>query len=563
MSNRIADILVKQNLLSQDQLGKIDKEMTKDKTICFTECIEKHTNLTSDILIDVLSKSFNVPSVKLEEHEIPVDILELIPKPLAKKHGVIPIEKAANTLILAMADPSNLAAIDDISFTTGCQIQSVVALEADIQKAIESAYKLVDTSGSEDFDDSSMSLQDTHGDDDEEVSIGAPAIKMANYILAEAVKRGVSDIHVEPYEKIFRVRYRQDGVLEEFMKVPPELRKGLVARLKIMSEMRIDEKRVPQDGRIRIKFKKGKDIDFRVNSMPTLYGEKICLRILDQSNLQVDMKQLGFDKKTLDRFLSIIHMPYGMVLVTGPTGSGKTTTLYSALADLNKPTENISTAEDPVEFNFMGVNQVNVDAAIGYDFKDALKAFLRQDPDIIMIGEIRDFETGEIAIKAALTGHLVLSTLHTNSAPETITRLLNMGIEPFNVVSALNGIVAQRLGRKLCTKCLTDDTEVPKDALIEMGIPPKFIEQIKPKKGAGCETCNNTGYKGRIAFYEVLIMNEELKKAVVENKSALELKAIAIRTGMKTLRMDALSKFAEGRIDYKEVIRNTMSDKKE
>ncbi len=563
---RISDILFKQNLITKEQQATIKKTLNGNSGITFTACVEQNSDISKDQLVDIISKTFKLPSVKLKEHDIPMDVLELIPKPLAKKHSVIPIEKAANTLILAMADPSNLAAMDDISFTTGFQIQPVVALDEDILQAIEDNYKNitndVEMADIGSFDDSDIMVEsDGEKEEGGDVSVGAPVIKLANYILSESGKRGASDIHIEPYETAFRVRLRVDGVLNEFIQVPNEMRNGLIARLKIMSAMKIDEKRIPQDGRIKLKFKGGDEMEYRVNSMPTLFGEKLCLRLLDKSNLELDMTKLGFEVPALKAYMDMIHKPFGMVLVTGPTGSGKTTTLYSALADLNKTTENISTAEDPVEFNLMGINQVNVNPAVGLDFPAALKAFLRQDPDIIMIGEIRDLGTAEIAVKAALTGHLVLSTLHTNSAPETITRILNMGVEPFNIVSALNGVVAQRLGRRLCAKCKTEDPDANDEALIDLGIPPKFAPKIKTLKAVGCGSCNK-GYKGRLGLYEVLTMNDLLKRAIVEGKSALDLKKIAMKTGMKSLRQSALTKLAEGIIDIKEVLKNSVSDKK-
>ena len=387
----------------------------------------------------------------------------------------------------------------------------------------------------------------------------APVVKLVNIILTDAIKRGASDIHIEPYEKSFRVRYRVDGVLSEVMKPPMKLRNAIVSRIKIMSQMDIAERRLPQDGRIKIKLAKNKEMDYRVSVLPTLFGEKVCKRLLDKGNLQLDMTKLGFEQKALDDFMHAIHKPWGIVLVTGPTGSGKTTTLYSALSELNKITENISTAEDPVEFNLMGINQCQMHDDIGLNFAAALRSFLRQDPDVIMVGEIRDFETAEIAIKAALTGHMVLSTLHTNDAPSTVNRLLNMGIEPFLVSSACNLILAQRLARKVCKDC-KHEIEVPIEVIMNMGLTNEEAKKIKVYKGAGCATCAGSGYKGRIAMYEVMPFTDALKEMVLQGASATELKRLAIKEGMKSLRMSGITKVHEGVTSIEEVMRVTMAD---
>jgi type IV pilus assembly protein PilB len=404
--------------------------------------------------------------------------------------------------------------------------------------------------------------------DDDDVDVGelaresedAPVVKLVNLILTDAVKRVASDIHVEPYEKEFRVRYRIDGVLYEVMKPPMKLRNAITSRLKIMSELDIAERRLPQDGRIKLKMGRGKEMDFRVSTLPTLFGEKVVLRLLDKSNLQLDMTKLGFEQPQLDVFQDCIHRPFGMVLVTGPTGSGKTTSLYSALAELNKVSENISTAEDPVEFNLAGINQVQMHEDIGLNFAAALRSFLRQDPDIIMVGEIRDFETAEIAIKAALTGHLVLSTLHTNDAPSTVNRLLNMGIEPFLVASSVNCILAQRLARRICPECRERDTEVTKQALLDAGLSEEEVAKTQIFKGRGCRNCSETGFKGRVAVYEVMELTEELKEFVLNGASAMELKREAIRGGMTTLRRSSLNKLVEGVTTLSEVLRVSAAD---
>jgi type IV pilus assembly protein PilB len=387
----------------------------------------------------------------------------------------------------------------------------------------------------------------------------APVVKLANFVLTDAIKRRASDIHIEPYEREFRIRYRVDGVLYEVMRPPLKLRNALSSRLKIMSSLDIAERRLPQDGRIKLKVGKGKEMDFRVSVLPTIYGEKIVLRLLDKSSLELDMTKLGFEPESLEHFQEAIHRPYGMILVTGPTGSGKTTTLYSALADLNKTTDNISTAEDPVEYNFAGINQVQIKEEIGLTFAASLRSFLRQDPDIIMVGEIRDYETAEIGVKAALTGHLVLSTLHTNDAPSTVTRLLNMGIEPFLVSSSLNLILAQRLARRICANC-KEEMKIPAKALVDAGMKPERIKSARPSRGKGCDECNGTGFRGRVALYEVMPVKEDLKDLILRGGSALDVKREAIRLGMKTLRQSGLSKIEEGVTTLEEVLRVTAPD---
>jgi type IV pilus assembly protein PilB len=413
------------------------------------------------------------------------------------------------------------------------------------------------------LDDIDLELVDEADDVDvrdlEKASEDAPVVKLVNLILTDAIKRKASDIHIEPYEKTFRVRYRIDGVLYEVMKPPMKLKNAITSRLKIMAEMDIAERRLPQDGRIKIKLPGGKDMDYRVNCLPTLFGEKVVLRLLDKSNLQLDMTKLGYEPQALEWFKREIHKPFGMVLVTGPTGSGKTVSLYSALSELNKTTENISTAEDPVEFNFAGINQVQMHEEIGLNFAAALRAFLRQDPDIIMIGEIRDFETAEIGVKAALTGHMVLSTLHTNDAPSTINRLLNMGIEPFLVASAVNLITAQRLGRRVCSECKQVEA-IPKQALLDAGVPAEEVDEFVCYKGTGCTACNNTGYKGRVGIYQVMPMFEEIRELILSGANTAEIKRESMRLGVKTMRQSALTKLKEGMTSLEEVLRCSVAD---
>ncbi len=565
MNERIGELLVKENLLSATQLREA-RDGARAKGSRLGAEITQLGYLDESELTDFVAKQYGVPSINLEEFEIDRAVIELIPEEVATKHTVLPVNRAGSTLILATADPSNIFALDDIKFLTGYNIQPVVAAEAAIRRAIDRYYdqtsSLEDVMGN--FDDSDIDLiqadQEIDAEDLAKASEDAPVVKLVNLVLTDAVKKAASDIHIEPYEKSFRVRYRIDGVLYEVMKPPLKLKNAITSRLKIMSELDIAERRLPQDGRIKLKMGRGKEMDFRVSVLPTLFGEKVVLRLLDKSTLQLDMTKLGFEQRQLSVFQHSIHQPYGMVLVTGPTGSGKTTTLYSALSELNKTSENLSTAEDPVEFNLPGINQVQMHEEIGLNFAASLRSFLRQDPDIIMVGEIRDFETAEIAVKAALTGHMVLSTLHTNDAPSTVNRLLNMGIEPFLVSSSVNCIVAQRLARKVCEACKETETEVAREALVEAGLTEEVAKTVALVRGKGCRECSETGYKGRLAVYEVMELREELKEFVLNGASALELKREAIRLGMKTLRQSALSKLVEGITTLKEVLRVSAAD---
>ena len=566
MNERIGELLVRENLLTSEQLRKArDEARTKGGRLGAQ--ITKLGFLQESELRDFVAKQYGVPAVNLEEFEIDPAVIKLIPEDVATKHTVVPVSRSGSTLILATADPSNIFAIDDIKFLTGYNIEVVVASEQAIKHAIERAYDRSEDLSDvmEGFDDSDFEvIQDEDDLDVNELareSEDAPVVKLVNLVLTDAVKRGASDIHIEPYEKLFRVRYRIDGLLYEVMKPPLKLKNAITSRLKIMSELDIAERRLPQDGRIKLKMGRGKEMDYRVSVLPTLFGEKVVLRLLDKSNLQLDMTKLGFEAKQLETFQDCIHRPFGMVLVTGPTGSGKTTTLYSALSELNKSTENISTAEDPVEFNLSGINQVQMHEEIGLNFAAALRSFLRQDPDIIMVGEIRDFETAEIGVKAALTGHMVLSTLHTNDAPSTVNRLLNMGIEPFLVASSVNCIVAQRLARKVCGECKQEDPDITTAALVEAGMPADEAAGAAHVKGKGCRTCSETGYKGRIALYEVMEMGEELREFVLNGASGIELKREAMRLGMMTLRRSALSMLRDGITTLSEVLRVSVADR--
>ncbi len=563
-ANRLGELLVRNKLIDEKQLVKALEEQ-KASGGRLGASLVKLGYLKEEDLAAFLSRQYGVPSINLSEFEIDENVIKLIPAEVVQKYQLMPVNRAGSTLIVAMADPSNIFAIDDIKFMTGYNVEVVVAAEASIKIAIDKYY---DQSAS--FDDVMGDLDDIDlevVDDDDEIDLNelsratedAPVVKLVNLILTDAIKKSASDIHVEPYEKSFRVRYRIDGVLHEVMKPPLKLKNALTSRIKIMSEMDISERRLPQDGRIKIKLPGGKDMDYRVNCLPTLFGEKICLRLLDKSNLQLDMTKLGYEEKSLKWFKEQIHKPFGMVLVTGPTGSGKTVSLYSALGELNKPTENISTAEDPVEFNFAGINQVQMHEEIGLNFASALRAFLRQDPDIIMIGEIRDFETAEIGVKAALTGHLVLSTLHTNDCPSTVNRLLNMGIEPFLVASAVNLITGQRLGRRLCQECKVPE-EIPRETLIQAGVPESEVDSFNSYKGEGCAKCNDTGYKGRVGFYQVMPMFEELRELILAGANTAELKRESMRLGVKTMRQAALTKMDEKITSFEETLRCTIAD---
>lgn len=565
-SNRLGEILVKNNLISREQLGlALEEQKLSGNQLRLGSILISQKLLSEEQLTSFLSKQYGVPSVNLSDYEVDPSVIKIIPPEVVQKYQLLPVNRAGATLIIAVSDPSNLFAIEDIKFMTGYNIEMVVASERDIKASIDKYY------------DQSASLADVMSDldvedleivgDEEQVDVGsleratedAPVVKMVNAILQDAIRKKASDIHIEPYEKLFRVRYRIDGVLYEVMKPPLKLKNAITSRIKIMAELDIAERRLPQDGRIKIKLGGGKDMDFRVSVLPTLFGEKIVMRLLDKSNLQTDLTKLGYEPDALKNFMNEIHKPFGMVLVTGPTGSGKTVSLYSALSELNKVSENISTAEDPVEFNFAGINQVQMHEDIGLNFSAALRSFLRQDPDIIMIGEIRDFETAEIAIKAALTGHMVLSTLHTNDAPATINRLLNMGIEPFLVASAVNLITAQRLARRVCSECKHPE-DIPVQALIDAGVPPDEAPSYVCMRGSGCPNCNNTGYKGRVGFYQVMPMKEEIKELILNGANTAEIKRESMRIGIKTMRQSGLTKLKEGVTSFEEVLRITVSD---
>jgi type IV pilus assembly protein PilB len=563
-TNRLGELLVRNQLIDDQQLTQALEDQKLNGGRIGT-CLVRLGFVKEDELAAFLSKQYGVPSINLNDFEIDPEIVRQVPAEIAQKYQIVPVNRAGSTLIVAMNDPSNLFAIDDLKFMTGFNIEVVVATESSIKAAIDQYY---DQSASladvmDDLEDIALEVVDDQDDVDinelEKSSEDAPVVKLVNLILTDAIKKKASDIHVEPYERSFRVRYRIDGVLYEVMKPPMKLKAAITSRIKIMAEMDISERRLPQDGRIKIKLPGGKDMDYRVSCLPTLFGEKIVCRLLDKSNLQLDMTKLGYEEKALEWFQEAIHKPFGMVLVTGPTGSGKTVSLYSALAELNDSTLNISTAEDPVEFNFGGINQVHMHEEIGLNFAAALRSFLRQDPDIIMIGEIRDFETAEIGIKAALTGHLVLSTLHTNDAPSTISRLLNMGVEPFLVSSAVNLITAQRLGRRVCKEC-KEPEDVPKQALIDAGVAPEEVDEYVCYRGKGCSVCNNSGYKGRVGIYQIMPMFDEIRELILAGANTAEIKRESMRLGVKTMRQSALTKLKEGVTSFEEVLRCTIAD---
>ena len=597
MSERLGELLIKRNFITPEQMKKAQEEQ-KLKGGRLESNLVRLGYIKEDELLSFLSAQYRVPSVKLSKIEINPNVVKLIPPSISKKYFIIPINRVGPKLTLAMVDPSNIVVIDEIKFMTGFNVEPVVASEAEVVDAIKKYYGgggsvaglgtttfqaldysiEEDKSSESDFDLIDTSLVDVdefdklvHGavdnievvenqTSDETEEIGGPIIKIVNGVLIKAIKLGASDIHFEPYEKSFRVRYRVDGVMRREMTLPIQIKNAIVSRLKIMSKLDIAERRLPQDGRIKLRLGKGREMDFRVSTVPVLFGEKVVLRLLDKSSLQLDMVKLGFEESSLEDFKKALRKPVGMILVTGPTGSGKTTTLYSALSELNKETENITTAEDPVEYNFMGINQVQMHEEIGLTFASSLRAFLRQDPDIIMVGEVRDFETAQIAVQAALTGHLVLSTVHTNDAPGTVTRLIDMGIEPFLISSAVILIMAQRLIRKICMEC-REPIKVHPQLLIDLGVSPDEVKTFPVYKGKGCSICNNTGYKGRVGLYEVMAIKEEIKELILSRASTSEVKKEAMRLGMKTLRQSGIVKIREGLTSIEEVLRSTMDDR--
>jgi type IV pilus assembly protein PilB len=570
MSQRLGDLLVREKVITAEQLEQALREQGTSGTRLGAALV-KLGFLSDDDVTNFLSRQYGVPAINLNYFEIDPSVVKLIPYDTAKRYQILPLSRVGASLTIAMVDPTNVFAMDDIKFMTGFNIEPVVASETAILEGIEKAYN---TAPEEDLESVMASMgegestdielqadaDETDIADLEKAAEEAPIVKLVNMILTEAVKKGASDIHMEPYEKEYRVRFRIDGILQTIMNPPMKLRDAIISRVKIMAKLDISEKRLPQDGRIMLKMNlqgKKKVLDYRVSTLPTLWGEKVVLRLLDKESLRLDMTKLGMEQESLDKFTKAIFKPYGMVLVTGPTGSGKTNTLYSSISQLNKPDTNIMTAEDPVEFQLNGVNQVQMKEQIGLNFAAALRSFLRQDPNIILVGEIRDFETAEIAIKAALTGHLVLSTLHTNGAPETVSRLMNMGIEPFLVATSVHLIAAQRLIRRICSNC-AEVLDLPQQALIEAGYTPAESKTVKISKGRGCGNCNNTGYKGRTGLYEVMEIDDEIRELILVGASALELKKKAIEKGMITLRRSGLIKVSQGITTLEEVARETV-----
>ena len=610
MAVKLGDLLLRSKLITPDQLEAALKSQ-REEGGKLGEALVRVGAVTENDITETLSQQFGVPSIDLANFEIDPSVIKIVPGDVARKYGVLPVNKTGATLTIAMGDPTNVFAMDDIKFMTGYNVEPVVASEVALRKAIEKHYGTPRSvvlkeqkqqqrgsfAAATNLDDvmqtSALTVDDMAGvglgelnmdeitgidegadvdvlkqDEGQEIDLAdiakstesAPIIKVSNLILIEALKAGASDIHVEPYEKEFRVRFRIDGILHNIMALPMRVRDPLISRLKIMAKLDISEKRLPQDGRIKIRLRveeRSRDLDLRVSTVPAQFGEKVVMRLLDKTKLQLDMTQLGFEPEPLRRFKDAIDRPYGIVLVTGPTGSGKTNTLYSAIAQLNDPTVNIMTAEDPIEFNLAGINQVQMKEQIGLTFASALRAFLRQDPDIVLVGEIRDFETAEIAVKAALTGHLVLSTLHTNDAPSTINRLMNMGIEPFLVATSINAICAQRLVRRICSQC-AEDVETPPQMLIQVGFAPDEVKTLKIKRGRGCERCNNAGYKGRVGLYECLQFSDEIRDMILSGASSIELKRKAIEEGMVSLRMAGLQKIRDGVTTLEEVLRETV-----
>ncbi len=613
MSAKLGEILVRENLITSQQLREtLDYQRANGGRLGSN--LVRLGYVSDDVVTAVLSRQYGVPSINLDLFQIEPEVIKLISEDVAVKYSVLPISKVGATLTLAMADPTNVFAMDDIKFMTGLNVEPVIASETSIQVAISKYYSGTNEidifdpaftgetekiglangrngslkSGSRDIpalderitaSDLDVSLDrfefgGTESDefevieDNEEIDLAAlarasadaPVVRLVNVLMVDSLRRGASDIHVEPYERDFRIRFRIDGVLYDVMHPPMKIRDPLISRLKIMAKLDISEKRLPQDGRIKIKVKidnRSRELDFRVSTLPTLFGEKVVLRLLDKDKLMLDMTKLGFEPESLEKFKRAIANPYGMVLVTGPTGSGKTNTLYSALQTLNTSETNIMTAEDPVEFNLQGINQVQMKEQIGLNFAAALRSFLRQDPNIVLVGEIRDFETAEIAIKAALTGHLVLSTLHTNDAPSTVSRLVNMGIEPFLVATSINIIQAQRLIRRICSEC-KEQVSLPVEGLIEIGFSKAEAAELKIYKGKGCSNCNNTGFKGRVGLYEVMEITDELRELIIIGASAMELRKKAIDLGMVTLRESGLCKIREGITTIEEVVKETV-----
>jgi len=567
VSRRLGDLLVAEGLINQEQLQRalLAQKGTAEK---LGSLLVRLNLVDEDKLVGFLSKQYGIPSVTLSQLDIDPDVLKLVPAQMARKYEIVPVERKGNVLTLAMADPTNVFALDDVTFLTNLQVQPSVAPQGAIRKAIERNYDIQMSAIGEVISELEGEVGDVEVlDEDEGAKVDifelkesadeAPIVKLVNMVLVDAIRRGASDIHLEPYEKVFRIRFRVDGVLHEIMTPPKRLEPALISRVKIMANLDIAERRLPQDGRIKLRYNTH-EIDFRVSTLPTIYGEKTVMRLLDKESLQLDLTKLGFDPGALEHFQKAIRSPYGMVLITGPTGSGKTTTLYSAVHTVNSPDINIMTAEDPVEYNLKGVNQVQINDEIGRTFAAALRSFLRQDPDVILVGETRDLETAQIGIRAALTGHLVLTTLHTNDCPSTVARLLDMGIPPFLVSSSLLLIVAQRLARRVCKDC-REPYEADEDSLAPYGHLPQGLGSCTFYRGKGCATCNFTGMRSRVAIYEVMPVSPEIRDLILRNAPTSELREVAESQGMRTLRQAGLLKVIDGTTTVEEVLRVTLA----
>ncbi|MBI3625243.1 MAG: type IV-A pilus assembly ATPase PilB [Candidatus Rokubacteria bacterium] len=569
VSRRLGDLLVNEGLISQEQLQRALSEQ-KGSNEKLGTILVRLGSIHEDQLIGFLSRQYGIPSITLSQLDIDPDVVKLVPAQIARKYEVLPVKRTGNALTLAMADPTNVFALDDVAFMTNLQVLPVVASQGAIRQTIERIYEPQSSALSEvitAMEGEAPDVELVEGGEDaapskvdifelKDASEEAPVVKLVNLILTDAIRRGSSDIHLEPYEKVFRVRYRIDGVLQEMMAPPKRLEAALLSRVKIMANLDIAERRLPQDGRIKIRYS-NREIDLRVSSLPTIFGEKIVMRILDKEALTLDLAKLGFDDWSMENFKKAIHQPYGMVLITGPTGSGKTTTLYSAIHTINSPDINIMTAEDPVEYNLKGINQVQINEEIGRTFAAVLRSFLRQDPDVILVGETRDLETAQIAIRAALTGHLVFSTLHTNDAPGTIARLQDMGIPPFLVASSVLMVMAQRLARRVCKEC-RDPYEADEESLTPYGHVPQGLGKVTIYKGKGCQACNFTGMKGRTAIYEVMPVTPEIRELILRGANSTELRDLATQQGMKTLRQAGLMKVLEGQTTAEEILRVTL-----
>jgi type IV pilus assembly protein PilB len=569
VSRRLGDLLVNEGLITREQLQRALGEQ-KGSNEKLGSVLVRLAFIQEDQLIGFLSRQYGIPSITLTQLDIDPEVIKLVPPQIARKYEVLPIKRTGNALTLAMADPTNVFALDDVAFMTNLQVLPVVASQGAIRQAIERLYEPKDSAFTEvitAMEGEAPDVEVVEGGDDispskvdifelKESSEEAPVVKLVNLILTDAIRRGASDVHMEPYEKVFRIRYRIDGVLQEMMAPPKRLEAAVLSRVKIMSSLDIAERRLPQDGRIKIRYS-NREIDLRVSTLPTIFGEKIVMRILDKEALTLDLAKLGFDDWSMESFKKAIHQPYGMVLITGPTGSGKTTTLYSAIHTINSPDINIMTAEDPVEYNLKGINQVQINEEIGRTFAAVLRSFLRQDPDVILVGETRDLETAQIAIRAALTGHLVFSTLHTNDSPSTITRLQDMGIPPFLVASSLLLVLAQRLARRVCKEC-REPYEADEESLTPYGHVPQGLGKVTLYKGKGCQACNFTGMKGRTAIYEVMPVSPEIRELILRGANTTEVRDLAQQQGMRTLRQAGLLKVLEGSTTAEEILRVTL-----